>query len=39
MNVLGTKELYEAWENMYHDHIEGYKTPEVILHIFTYLIF
>lgn len=30
MNVLGTKELYEAWENMYQSTIEDYKTSEVI---------
>ena len=28
MNVIGTKDLYEAWENMYHDSIDGYKTSE-----------
>lgn len=28
MNVIGTKDLYEAWENLYHDSIEDYKTPE-----------
>jgi hypothetical protein len=30
LNVLHTKEMYEAWENMYHNTIEDYKTPEVI---------
>jgi len=25
---LGTKDMYEAWENMYHDTIEDYKTTE-----------
>lgn len=29
MTAIGTKELYEAWENMYQDSIEDYKTPEV----------
>lgn len=28
MNVLGTKDLYEAWENMYHSIIDDYKTNE-----------
>lgn len=38
MNVLGTKELYEAWENMYHDYIEDYRTSEVrIYNCFKYL--
>jgi hypothetical protein len=29
LNALSTKDLYEAWENMYQDLIDGYKTPEV----------
>ena len=28
LSVLGTKNMYEAWENMYKDVIEGYETPE-----------
>lgn len=28
LNVLGTKEMYEAWENMYHNTIEDYQTNE-----------
>lgn len=28
LSALGTKDMYEAWENMYQDFIEGYKTPE-----------
>lgn len=28
MNVIGTKDLYEAWENLYHDSVDDYKTSE-----------
>jgi uncharacterized UBP type Zn finger protein len=28
LNVLNTKNMYEAWENMYQDQIEDYQTPE-----------
>jgi hypothetical protein len=28
LNVIGIKDLYEAWENMYHNIINDYKTPE-----------
>ena len=31
INVLGTKELYEALENMYYSTIDDYSTPEVSL--------
>ena len=30
MNVLGTKDLYEAWEKSYQASIEDYRTTEVI---------
>jgi hypothetical protein len=29
VTVIGTKELYEAMENMYHNAIDDYNTPEV----------
>lgn len=29
LNALSTKNMYEAWENMYQDFIDDYKTPEV----------
>ena len=28
LNVLNTKNMYEAWESMYQDQIEDYQTPE-----------
>lgn len=31
VSALETKNLYEAWENMCQDIIEGYQTPEVRL--------
>jgi len=31
INALETKNLYEAWENLYTSSIEGYQTPEVSL--------
>jgi len=30
MNVLGTKDLYEAWEKSYQATIDDYRTTEVI---------
>jgi hypothetical protein len=29
MNVIDIKDLYEAWENMYQNTIEGFTTPTV----------
>ena len=29
MNVIGIKDMYEAWEMMYQNVIEDYKTAEV----------
>jgi len=34
MNILGTKDLYEAWENTYTDFIEDYRSTEVIYFYF-----
>ena len=33
MSVLGTKDLYEAWENSYQATIDDYRTTEVIFHL------
>lgn len=33
MNVIGIKDLYEAWENMYQNNVDDYITPNVIIYI------
>ncbi len=36
MNVIGIKDLYEAWENMYQNQVDDYFTPNVIISLIYY---
>lgn len=39
LSVLEAKNMYESWESMVHNNIDGYETPEVsfsiIEHVFA----